>query len=112
MNKYVTIIYWSDQDNRYIVHVPELPGCMADGNTKEEALENAEIVVDEWLETAKLLGRTVPEPGSKPAEFYADLNPYVAVPDGEVNLLALSRYAKQNGKKLAELTEEEIKRFR
>lgn len=61
MNKYEIIIYWSDEDNSFIAEVPELPGCMADGKTYQEALSNAEIVVKEWIETAKELGREIPQ---------------------------------------------------
>ena len=65
MNRYTTIIYWSEEDNCFIVEVPDLPGCMADGATKEEALQNAEIIINEWIETAKMLGRKIPEPQKK-----------------------------------------------
>ena len=65
INKYERIIYWSDDDNKFIAEVPELPGCMADGNTPEEALRNSEIIISEWIETAKLLGREIPEPSGK-----------------------------------------------
>lgn len=60
--KYELIIYWSEEDNSFIVEVPELAGCMADGQTYQEAVANAEIVIREWIETAKELGRSVPEP--------------------------------------------------
>ena len=60
MNKYKQIIYWSEEDNRFIVEVPELPGCMADGTTETEALKNAEQVISEWIETARILGREIP----------------------------------------------------
>ena len=59
---YEMIIYWSDEDNAYIVEVPELPGCMADGKTYEEAIKNAQKVIQEWIETAKELGREIPAP--------------------------------------------------
>ena len=59
------IVYWSDEDERFIVEVPELPGCMADGATYEEAINNAQRVVKEWIETAKELGREIPEPSGK-----------------------------------------------
>jgi predicted RNase H-like HicB family nuclease len=62
MIKYEMIIYWSDTDNAYLVEVPELAGCMADGATYQEAVKNAEQVINEWLETAKKLGRHIPEP--------------------------------------------------
>ena len=62
MTKYEVIIYWSDEDEAYIAEVPELPGCAADGPTYQEALAHVEIVIGEWIETAKQLGRQVPEP--------------------------------------------------
>lgn len=65
MHKYERIIYWSDIDNKFIVEVPELPGCMADGNTAEEALKNVEIVISEWIETAKEIGREIPKAKGK-----------------------------------------------
>lgn len=62
MNKYKQIIYWSEEDNRFIVEVPKLPGCMADGTTETEALKNTEQVISEWIETARILGREIPQP--------------------------------------------------
>ena len=62
MSKYEIIIYWSEEDQSYIAEVPELPGCAADGSTYEEALKNVETVIQEWIETAKDLGRPIPEP--------------------------------------------------
>jgi len=62
MSKYELIIYWSEIDNAYLVEVPELAGCMADGATYQEAVRNAEQIIDEWLETARTLGREIPEP--------------------------------------------------
>lgn len=62
MSKYEIIIYWSSDDNAFVAEVPELSGCMADGSTYQEALTNAEVIIDEWLETAKELGRPIPEP--------------------------------------------------
>lgn len=59
--KYEVIIYWSDEDEAFIAEVPELPGCAADGATYEEVLTSLEIVIDEWIETAKELGRPIPE---------------------------------------------------
>lgn len=61
MNKYEVIIYWSDEDSSFIAEVPELPGCMADGKTHQEALSNAETIINEWIETAKELGREIPQ---------------------------------------------------
>jgi predicted RNase H-like HicB family nuclease len=62
MVRYELIIYWSEEDQAFIVEVPELPGCMADGATYQEALANAEVIMQEWLETARELGRPIPEP--------------------------------------------------
>ena len=61
-SKYEMIIYWSAEDGSYIVEVPELPGCMADGPSYQEAVKNAEVIIQEWIETAKELGRPIPEP--------------------------------------------------
>jgi predicted RNase H-like HicB family nuclease len=63
--KYEIIIYWSKEDNFFIAEVPELPGCMADGASYAEALQNAEIIIAEWIETAKSLNRNIPEPKGK-----------------------------------------------
>ncbi len=62
MSKYEIIIYWSSDDDAFVAEVPELPGCMADGETYQEALSNAEVVIDEWLRTATEIGRSIPEP--------------------------------------------------
>ena len=62
MLKYEVIIYWSKEDNAFIAEVPELPGCMADGHTYQEALKNAERVAQEWIETAQQLDRKIPQP--------------------------------------------------
>ena len=63
--KYEIIIYWSDEDNCFIAEVPELSGCKSDGNTYAEALQNVEIIISEWIETAELIGKTVPNPKGK-----------------------------------------------
>ena len=63
--RYELIIYWSKPDESFVVEVPELPGCMADGATYEEAVANAQTVIAEWIETARSLGRQVPEPRGK-----------------------------------------------
>jgi predicted RNase H-like HicB family nuclease len=65
MIKYEVIIYWSEEDQAFIAEVPELPGCMADGATAQEALANAEVIAHEWIETARELGRAIPEPKGK-----------------------------------------------
>jgi predicted RNase H-like HicB family nuclease len=62
MIRYELIIYWSKDDEAFVVEVPELPGCAADGRTYREALENAEKVIEEWIEAARELGRAIPEP--------------------------------------------------
>jgi len=61
MNRYEVIIYWSEEDEAFIAEVPELPGCMADGKTYQEAISNAEFIIQEWIETAKELNRPVPQ---------------------------------------------------
>ena len=60
--KYEIIIYWSQEDEAFIAEVPELPGCIADGETYQEALENVEKIMQEWIETANELGRAIPQP--------------------------------------------------
>ncbi len=62
MSKYEIIIYWSEEDKAFIAEVPELPGCAADGPTYRGALTNVEVVIQEWIETAKELGRPIPKP--------------------------------------------------
>jgi predicted RNase H-like HicB family nuclease len=61
-SKYEIIIYWSEKDGCYIAEVPELAGCMADGATYASALENAQIIIDDWVETAQLMNRPIPAP--------------------------------------------------
>ena len=60
--QYEIILYWSKEDQAFIAEVPELPGCAADGATYQEALANAEVIIREWIETARELDRPVPEP--------------------------------------------------
>ena len=62
MNHYEVILFWSEEDGAWLAEVPELPGCMADGASRIEALRNAETVIAEWLETARELGREIPMP--------------------------------------------------
>ena len=66
MSKYEVLIYWSKEDDCFLAEVPELLGCMADGKSKIEVLENIEIIIGEWIETAKLLNRPIPEPSYIP----------------------------------------------
>ena len=60
--RYEVILYWSEADQSFVAEVPELPGCAADGATYQEALANVETVIEEWIETARELGRSIPEP--------------------------------------------------
>jgi predicted RNase H-like HicB family nuclease len=60
--KYELVIYWSDEDEAFIVEVPELPGCAADGASYAEAVANVELVIQKWIETARELGREIPKP--------------------------------------------------
>jgi predicted RNase H-like HicB family nuclease len=60
--RYEVIIYWSAEDKAFLAEVPELPGCMADGKTYQAALKAVRRVADEWIETARELGRPIPQP--------------------------------------------------
>ncbi len=60
--RYEIVLFWSEEDQAYIAEVPELPGCMADGPTYEDALKAAAVVVREWIDTAKELARPIPQP--------------------------------------------------
>lgn len=62
MIRYEVIIYWSEEDHSFLAEVPELPGCMADGASYQEVLKNVEGIIQEWIDTARELGRPVPEP--------------------------------------------------
>ena len=62
MYKYSMMVSWSEEAQAYIVSVPELPGCMADGKTPENAVENAQVIIQEWIETALEDGEEIPEP--------------------------------------------------
>ncbi len=62
MSKYEIIMYWGEEDKAFIAEVPELPGCMSDGETYLEALKNVEVVIQEWIDTAKEIGREIPSP--------------------------------------------------
>ncbi|MEG3894895.1 MULTISPECIES: type II toxin-antitoxin system HicB family antitoxin [unclassified Microcoleus] len=65
MLRYEIILYWSQEDQAFIAEVPELPGCAADGETYQEALQNIEIIMQEWIETAQELGRYIPQPKAR-----------------------------------------------
>ena len=62
MNRYEIVLYWSQEDDAFIAEVPELAGCIADGPTRQEALANVEVIIEEWIATAIELGRPIPEP--------------------------------------------------
>jgi len=63
--RYELVIYWSEEDKAFIAEVPELPGCMADGETYEQAVKHVRQVIEEWIETAQELGRQIPAPRGK-----------------------------------------------
>ena len=65
MYRYEIIVYWSEDDNSFIAEVPELSGCMADGKTYHEALSNVQVIIDEWIETAKSQNMIIPTPKGK-----------------------------------------------
>lgn len=69
MYRYELMVYWSQQDDSFIVEVPELPGCVSDGASYEQAIANAQIVIREWIETARELGRPIPEPRGRRLAF-------------------------------------------
>jgi predicted RNase H-like HicB family nuclease len=62
MFKYEIIIYWSNDDNAFIAEVPELPGCLAHGETPEKALKSANEAIRLWIDTAKEFGDPIPQP--------------------------------------------------
>ncbi len=69
MEKYETIIFWSDEDQAFVADVPQLPGCMAHGNTQEEALNNVNVAIQLWIDTAREFGDPVPEPAGRRLMF-------------------------------------------
>ncbi|MDD5473348.1 MAG: type II toxin-antitoxin system HicB family antitoxin [Candidatus Methanoperedens sp.] len=69
------VVYWSEDDDAYIAEVLELPGCMADGRTYEEAIKNTLSVIKEWIETAMELGREIPKPNGR--LIYAQCSQFV-----------------------------------
>ncbi len=86
--RYEIIIYWSDDDNAFIAEVPELPGCAADGQTYQEALAQAEVVIGEWIETAKELRPRHPSASRPPdIRIVPGSHPTAAAPDGGHSIL-------------------------
>jgi predicted RNase H-like HicB family nuclease len=69
MDRYEIIIYWSDDDQAFVADVPEVPGCMAYGNTHEDALANAKAAVQHWIATAREFGDPVPVPKGRRLAF-------------------------------------------
>jgi predicted RNase H-like HicB family nuclease len=69
MHKYEVVIYWSEEDNAFIAEVPELPGCMADGESYNDALKNVQTIINEWIDTAKKLGRKIPVPKGRKLHY-------------------------------------------
>lgn len=65
MFRYEIILYWSEEDQAFIAEVPELPGCATDGETYIDAIKNAQIIMQQWIDIAKELGRSIPEPKQK-----------------------------------------------
>jgi predicted RNase H-like HicB family nuclease len=62
MQRYEIIIYWSNEDEVFIAEVPELPGCMAHGDSEESALQNIKEAIQLWIDTAREFGDSIPEP--------------------------------------------------
>jgi predicted RNase H-like HicB family nuclease len=62
MQKYEIILYWSNEDRVFVAEVPELPGCMAHGDTQQMALMNINEAIDLWIDTAREFGDPIPEP--------------------------------------------------
>ena len=60
--KYEIVLYWSNEDHAFIAELPQLPGCAADGQSYSEAVENVQVAIAEWIETAKEVGRPIPQP--------------------------------------------------
>ncbi|MBU1677333.1 MAG: type II toxin-antitoxin system HicB family antitoxin [Bacteroidetes bacterium] len=69
MYKYEVIIYWSEEDQAYLAEVPELPGCMADGTTYQNTLQNVQTIIKEWIETAIKNGREIPKPIGRKLQY-------------------------------------------
>ncbi|MBT7788133.1 MAG: type II toxin-antitoxin system HicB family antitoxin [Calditrichaeota bacterium] len=69
MHKYEIIIFWDNTDSCYIADVPELPGCMAHGDSYDDALTNAKEAIDLWIDTAKEFNNPIPEPKGRRLAF-------------------------------------------
>lgn len=73
MIKYEVVIFWSSEDNVFVAFAPELVGCMAHGETREEALQNIQEAMRHWIDIARETGKSVPRPGGKRLEFWPDV---------------------------------------
>ena len=62
MHKHKVVIHWSNEDDAFVAEAPELPGCLAHGDTREEALASITEAMDLWIDTARELGRPIPTP--------------------------------------------------
>lgn len=97
MNKEYRIMgYYSEDDGLYIVFAPDLPGCFADGETKEEAKENISVVIDEWIEYAQELGREIPAPLTSLTSSNAsvfDVAEYILSKSGTISTMMLEKLA-------------------
>lgn len=95
INKYKRIISWSEKDGFYIVEIPELPGCMAEGKTILEAIENTEIIIKEWIKAAMANGRSIPLPESVQEKDCLDsVNaPYMYDGEKKINISKMSEVA-------------------
>ena len=69
MHKYEIVLYWSNEDEAFVAEVPELPGCMAHGDDQESALRNTNDAIELWIDTARELGRSVPQPKGERLTF-------------------------------------------
>ena len=103
--KYEIITYWSAEDQAYVAEIPELPGCAADGATYKEVLSNAEVVIREWIETARELGRPIPEPKRASVVAHIDTQPgntglQLTVLRAQPTLAVVKRQRKSNLRKV------------
>jgi predicted RNase H-like HicB family nuclease len=74
IDRYAINLIWSSEDQAYLAQIPDLPGCIADGSTVEQAIRNLDIIAQEWIETAKELGRPIPEPVDLSTYHYSDIS--------------------------------------
>lgn len=94
MYRYKIILSWSEEDAVYVAEAPELPSCMADGRTYQEALSNVERIIQEWIVTAKELGRPIPDPKNRsaPRQLGGAIGKLTIVEDDEAHLEDFQEY--------------------